>query len=195
MLSTLASGRVVSEDGTLYAVLMLDKLHEARVIARAFDAGAEGRYRALLADRLKGTEWLGVEIWLSALAELRLVLRNGKLSCTDLRVMAAADLPPLDLIVLDHLLDRMDEAEARALVLAHLARSALVLVLMPAARMAERWLPAQRASLVHGSVGVHFLSGDEERQAHLARLQGMIPPLIQRTLPDDSLRWTIPSRA
>ncbi len=195
MLSTLASGRIVSEEGTLYAVLMLDKLHEARAIARAFDAGAEGRYRALLADRLKGTEWFGIEIWASALAELRLVSRNGRLSCTDLRVMAAADLPPLDLVILDHLLDRMEETEARALVLAHLARSALVLVLMPSARMGERWLPARGVSLVHGSVGVHFLSGDEERQAHLARLQGIIPPLIQRTLPDDSLRWTAPSPA
>ncbi len=180
-----------AEDGTLYAVLMLDRLHEARPMVRAFDAGAAGRYRTVLADRLKGTEWLGAEVWLPALDQLRLSWRDGRLSCTDIRLAAAAGLPALDLVIFDHVLDSMGEDEARGLVEAHFARSALTLVVMPAARTGERWLPAHRTTLVHGETGVYFLSQDVERCAHLVRLQQVIPPLVQRTLPGDRLRWSV----
>ncbi len=177
--------------GTLYTVLMLDKLHEARPIACVFDAGAEGHSRALLADRLTGSEWLGIEVWLPVLDQLRLSWREGRLTCTDIRLAAAAGLPALDLVIFDHVLDTMGEDEARTLVEAHLARSTLGLVLMPAARNGARWLPAHRTTLIHGEVGVHFLSGDPERSEHLTRLQNVVPPLVQRLLPGDIIRWTV----
>jgi hypothetical protein len=186
-----SNGDLTAGDGTLYAVLMLDRLHEAQPFVRAFDAGAEGRYRAVLAERLKGTEWLGIEIWLPVLDRLRLVRRpDGRLSCTDIRLLAAAGLPALDLVIFDHVLDALDEDETRTLLGAHLARSALVLVLMPAAWTGGRWLPALRTTLIHGEVGVHFLSADAGRGRHLARLQERVPPLVQRTLPGDAIRWS-----
>jgi len=179
-------------EGILYILLMLDKLHEARPIGRAFDAGTEGRFRALLAPRLQGSAWLGIEeVWLPALDRLRLSWRDGRLVCTDLRLLAAADLPSLELTVLDHVSDTSAEEPARTLVEAHLARSALVLVLLPAARAGERWLPALRTFLVHGGTGAYFLSRDDGRHRHLARLQEVVPPLVRRILPDDVLlRWS-----
>jgi hypothetical protein len=176
---TIAAMPVIPDPGLLYTALMLRKLHELRGFGRVLDAGAEGRYRAVLAEHLPGAVWIGVEeAWAPELDELRLRrLDDGRFGCTDIRVAAAERLSGVELALFEDVFEHLEPAEALALANAWLKRSALVLVSLPAAAAA---LPGLAARFVWGGTAVCFLTADAGRAQQVTQLHGVIPGLIQR---------------
>ena len=168
--------------GLLYTALMLRKLHEPRAFGRVLDAGAEGRYRAVLAEHLPGAAWIGAEeAWAPVLDEFRLRRDgDGRLGCADIRITAAARLAGLDLALFEGVFEHLEPADALALAGAWLERSALVLVSLPAALPVGTALPGLLSRFVQGGDAVCFLSTDAGRARQVAQLHGVIPGIVQR---------------
>ncbi len=168
------------DPGLLYTALILRKLHELRGFARVLDAGAEGRYRAVLAEHLPGAAWIGAEnAWAPALDELRLRRRGEGLGLTDIRVLAAGRLERVDLALFEGVFEHLEPADALALASAWLERTALMLIALPAAAVGMA-LPGLCARFVAGGGAVCLLSADAGRARQVAQLHGAIPGIVQR---------------
>ena len=170
------------DPGLLYTALMLRKLHELRGFGRVLDAGAEGRYRAVLAEQLPGAAWVGVEeAWAPVLDGLRLRVRDdGRLGCADLRLAAATRLPGIDLALFEDVFEHLETADALALAGAWVERVSLVLVAVPAALPVGTALPALAARFVEGGGAVCLLSADPGRIRQVAQLHGEMPGIVRR---------------
>ncbi|MEI6559462.1 MAG: hypothetical protein WCO00_13745 [Rhodospirillaceae bacterium] len=164
----------------LYTALMLRKLHELRGFGRVLDAGAEGRYRAVLADHLPGAAWVGIETaWAPVLDEFRLRQTERGLGFTDIRI-AAARFAGVDLVLFEDVFEHLELADALALADAWLERSSLVLVAMAAALPVATTLPGLCCRFVHGGTAVALLSTDPGRVRQIGPLHGLIPGIVQR---------------
>ena len=165
----------------LYTALMLRKLHELRGFGRVLDAGAEGRYRAVLGEHLPGTAWIGVEeAWAPVLGELRLRRHRGRLGCVDIRLAAADRWAGLDLALFEDVFEHLEPDEALALVAAWLERASLLLLSLPAALPVGTLLPGLCARFVAGSSAVCCLSADSARVWQVIRLHGALPAMVRR---------------
>ena len=165
----------------LYTALMLRKLHELRGFGRALDAGAEGRYRAVLGEHLPGTVWIGVEeAWAPVLGKLRLRRHRGRLGCTDIRLTAASHWAGLDLALFEDVFEHLEPDEAVALAAAWLASTSLLLISLPAALPVGPMLPGLCARFVAGSAAVCCLSTDSTRVWQVTRLHGALPAMVRR---------------
>ncbi len=171
------------DPGLLYTALMLRKLHELRAFRRVLDAGAGGRYRALLADHLPGAAWIGAaDAWTPVLGELRLRRRGESLGLTDIRIAAAARLAGesgADLALFEDVLEPLEPADALALAAAWLKSSSLVVVPAAALPVAAA-LPGLVARFAAGGGDVCFLSADAGRARQVAQLQELIPAIVRR---------------
>ncbi len=161
---------------------MLRKLHEIRRFDRILDAGAEGRYRAILTEHLPGATWLGTEAWTPVLDGLRLRRRNGRLDCADIRIAAAALLAGLDLVLFEDVFEHLERDDALALAGAWLEHSALVLVSLSARLPVGAELPGLRTTFRHADTAVRFLSSDVERSRQVTLLHSGITAVVIRRL-------------
>jgi len=165
----------------LYTALMLRKLHELRGFGRVLDAGAEGRYRAVLAEHLPGAAWIdATEAWRPVLGELRLRRRGESLGLTDIRILAAARLAGVELALFEDVFEHLEPEGALALASAWVESSSLVLVSLPATLPVGTALPALRARFVAGDSAVCFLSVDAGRARQVAQLQEAMSGIVQR---------------
>ena len=166
----------VSDPALLYTALMLRKLHEARGFGRVFDAGPEGRYRAVLAEHLPGAAWTGIEeAWTPELGELRLRRRpDGRPGLADIR--AAARLSGLDLALFEDVFEHLEPEDACTLAAAWLERAALVVAALPAGMA----LPGELTRFVAGGTAVCCLSADAGRARQVVQLHGVIPGIVRR---------------
>ena len=166
------------DPGLLYTALMLRKLHELQGFGRVLDAGAEGRYRAVLAGQLPGAAWTGIEeAWAPLLGEVRLRVRDGRLGCADLRLAAAARSSGVDLALFEDVFEHLEPGDALALADAWTARVPLVLAALPAGAPPPG-PPAARFAWAGGAVCL--FSADAGRLVQLARLHEPVSGIARR---------------
>lgn len=164
----------------LYTALMLRKLHERPGFGRVLDAGAEGRYRAVLAEHLPGAVWIDAEeAWAPVLGELRLRWSGERLGCTDIRVAAAA-VAGVDLALFGEVFEHLEPEDALALAGAWVGHTPLVLIALPAALPVGAALPGLAARFVAGSVAVCWLTADVGRARQVAQLHEAVSGIVQR---------------
>ena len=178
---TIAAMPTVSDHGLLYTALMLRKLHELRGFGSVLDAGAEGRYRAVLGEHLPGAVWLGIEeAWAPVLGEFRLRRRGEGLGPTDIRVAAASRHAGVGLALFEDVFEHLEPDDAVALAAAWLEHGALVLVAAPAELPVATALPGLCARFVQGDGAVCLLAAEAERARQVSQLHGMIPAIVRR---------------
>ena len=201
-----------SVEGKIYTALMVKKLHEANRFATILDVGAgDGGYSDLLSPHLPGATWIGVEIWPPYIEKFKLSPKYHRLINADIRKLDPATLPPLDLTIFGDVLEHMTKAEALTLVERYLARSRFVLISIPVVpypqdcendnpfevHVKDDWshqevvtsFPDIHTAFVHFKTGVYFLTRDPEGQRQLRILQGTVPEVVQRSLPNDAMGW------
>jgi len=195
--------------GKAYTALMLAKFFEAGLIRRIVDVGAgAGTYHSLLSPVAPGVHWIAVEAWTPNIDRFGLDALYDEVVAGDVRDVDFAPLAP-DLVLFGDVLEHMTRDDACEVVKRAVEAAPHVMISIPLIpwpqdeidgnpferHVKDDWshqevrdsFPGVAACLIHGPIGVYFLSRRPEAAGRLARVHDVVAPLMIRRFGRDIL--------
>ncbi|MEI6557411.1 MAG: class I SAM-dependent methyltransferase [Rhodospirillaceae bacterium] len=188
--------------GKVYTAEVLKPLFEAGLIRRVVDVGAGGgTYVKLLAPVAPGVYWIAVEAWTPYIADYALDRQYHEVINQDVREIEFAPSAP-DLVLFGDILEHMTQEQALAVVGKALASAPYVMISIPIIDYPQHELegnPFQRhvkedwshsevcasfpdtvvTCLVHNSIGVYFLTRQQQARQRLIETHRRVAPAIK----------------